>query len=288
MHLFPSLGELIESPGPEHGRVARMLGLPGEATRKDFTNLFVIQLAPFASIYLSTNGLAGGAIRDGIAKYYELLKVPVPDEPDHVASLLKWYGSLQTELSGYSKESQLRELRQMFFWNCLASWLPVYLLRAREVGVTLYRAWAEVTLDVLEAEAVSVGHPNTAPVPLMTAPAPPSVRQPVAFVESLFVPSMSGLILSRADLGRCAAEHRLVVRVADRRHNIKSFIAENPAGVCSWLYSEALRQADNVRALPAAFGPVREFWTRRAEATANAVLEFRSLYATGGKASKLF
>jgi hypothetical protein len=288
MHLFPSLGELIESPGPEHGRVARMVGLPGEATRKDFTNLFVVQLAPLASIYLSSNGLPGGAIRDGVAKYYDLLKVQVPDEPDHIASLLKWYGSLQTELSGYSKETQLRELRQMFFWNCLASWLPVYLLRAREIGSTLYRAWAEVTLDVLEAEAVSVGSLATVPAPLLTASPLAPVRQPVAFVESLFIPSVSGLLLCRADLGRCAAEHRLVVRVADRRHNIKSFISENPSGVCSWLYAEALRQADNVRMLPTAFGPVREFWTRRAEATANAVLEFRSLYATGGKASKLF
>lgn len=288
MHLFPSLGELVESPGIEHGRIARMLGLPGDATRKDFTNLFVVQLFPYASIYLSTNGQAGGSIRDEVGKYYQLLNGPVPDEADHVASLLKWYGLLQTELNGYSKESQWRVVRQAFFWNCLASWLPIYLLRSREIGSTLYRAWSEVTLDVLEAEAVGVGSMATAPSPLLTAPALPSVREPLAFVESLFVPAVSGLVLCRADLGRCAAEHRLVVRVADRRHNIKSFLAENANGTCSWLYAEALRQADNIRMLPGAFGPVREFWTRRAEATANAVLQFRSLYATGGKAAKLF
>jgi TorA maturation chaperone TorD len=288
MHLFPSLGELVESPGVEHARVARMLGLPGEATRKDYTNLFVVQLFPYASIYVSANGLAGGPIRDEVARYHRLLNAPVPEEPDHISSLLKWYGHLQTALAGYGNEAQIRDVRQSFFWSCIASWLPVYLLRAREIGSPVYRAWAEVTLDVLEAEAVQIGIPATAPAPLLTAPALPSVREPVAFVESLLVPVTSGVILCRADLGRCAAEHRLVVRVADRRHNIKSFLAENASGVCTWLSAEALRQADNIRMLPAAFGPIREFWTRRAETTANAILEFRSLYAASGKVAKLF
>ena len=288
MHLFPSLGELIESPGPEHGRVARMLGLPGEASRKDFTNLFVIQLFPHASIYVSPSGLAGGPIRDEIARYHEFLEAPIPAEPDHIASVLKWYGHLQNNLNGYAKDEDTRDVRHSFFWNCIASWLPPYLLRARELGSTLYRAWAEVTLDVLEAEAVQLGLPTTAPAPLLTAPGLPSVRSAAEFVDALFVPVTSGLMLCRYDLGRCAAENRLVVRVADRRQNVKMFLAENPAGVSAWLYSEALRQADNVRMLPPAFGPVREFWTRRAEATANALLEFRSVYASGSRSAKLF
>jgi TorA maturation chaperone TorD len=288
MHLFPSLGELVESPGAENMRVARMLGLPGEATRKDFTNLFVIQLFPYASIYVSPNGLAGGAIRDEIAQYHALLDAPIPDEPDHVASLLKWYGVLQSRLNGYMKEDNVRQVRQAFFWNCIASWLPIYLIRSRELGSQLYRAWSEVTLDVLEAEAVQVGMPTTVPAALLTAPPLPSVRDPAAFVESLFVPITSGLLLCRSDLGRCAAENRLVVRVADRRTNIKAFLTENTAGVCSWLYSEALRQADNIRMLPPAFGPMREFWIRRVEASANALIEFRSVYATGKRSVKLF
>lgn len=287
MHLFPSLGEVIESPGPEHMRVAHMLGLRGEATKKDFTNLFVIQLFPYASIYVSPNGLAGGAIRDEVARYHHLMDAPVPPEPDHISSLLKWYGVLQSRLNGYIKEESVRHVRQAFFWNCIASWLPIYLIRTRELGSALYRAWADVTLDVLEAEAVQVGMPTTVPSAFLTAPILPNVRDPLAFVESLFVPIVSGLLLCRADLGRCAAENRLIVGVADRRTNVKKFLMEDTSGVCAWLYSESLRQADNVRMLPAAFGPMREFWIRRTETTANALLEFRSVYAAGKRAVKL-
>ncbi|HEX6259628.1 MAG TPA: hypothetical protein VFZ51_03165, partial [Woeseiaceae bacterium] len=78
MDIFPRLGELIEAPGPEQARQARALGLPGEPTRADFTHLFVVQLFPYASIYLSADGLAGGPAKDLIAEYWKIIQRPPP------------------------------------------------------------------------------------------------------------------------------------------------------------------------------------------------------------------
>jgi TorA maturation chaperone TorD len=288
MHLFPSLGELIEAPGTEQGRVAKMLGLPGEATRKDFTNLFVVQLFPYASIYLSGDGKAGGFVRDEAAGYFRLVGASVPEEADHIAALLKWYGTLHRGLYGdYNTHAAGKELRHAFFWSTLGCWLPIYLLRARELGSALYKAWAEVTLDVLEAEAVQIGLPMGVPSGLQTTAVLPSVDDPVAFVNNLFIPVASGLLLCRADLGRCAQAHGLAVRVADRRQTLKIFLTENTAGVCGWLHQEALRQADCARTLPDALAPTREYWVRRAETTAQAIIDFNTRYAVGGRSISL-
>jgi hypothetical protein len=288
MHLFPSLGELIEAPGAEHGRVAKLLGLPGEPTRKDYTYLFVIQLFPYASVYLSSNGMAGGRVREDAADYFRLVDAKMPAEPDHIAALLKWYACLQRGFYGnYSSDVAAKELRRAFFWSAVGPWLPIYMLRARELGSLLYKAWADVALDVLEAEAVQIGQPVGIAAHFQTTPAMPSIQDAPAFVDALFVPVVSGLILCRADLGRCAQANGLTIRVADRRQTLKIFLAENTAGVCSWLHNETVRQAENVRALPAALAPTRDYWLGRLEATALSLLDFSARYTATSPAIKL-
>src|SRR5688500_11165323 len=138
MHLFSSLGEIIEAPGTEQARMARMLGLPGEPNRNEFTNLFVVQLFPYASIYLSTNGLAGGGVRRRAAEYWDMVGGMAPYEPDHTTALLKLYGSLQPTMHGDYPLPDAIDKRRIVFWESIASWLPMYLLRMRELGSSLY------------------------------------------------------------------------------------------------------------------------------------------------------
>lgn len=286
--LFPSLGELIQSPGQEQARIARMLGLPGEPARQDYTNLFVVQLFPYASIYLSADGLAGGVVRDRIIEFWKLLGRPLPDEPDHAAALLRSYGNLQRGPSGeYTAPVATQQLRRAFFWESIASWLPVYLLRARELSSTLYKAWSDVTSDVIEAEAAQSGPPQVMPLHLASAPMPPALHAAAAFVDSLFIPAVSGVILCRADLGRCAAATKVSIRTADRRHTLKLMITENTRAVCGWLHKEAARQAEQIEALPPVFGAVREHWLTRAQASATAIEEFGVKYSRGGKSAEL-
>ncbi len=274
-HLLPPLGELIEARGAEHTRIAQMLGLPGEATRDDFTQLFVVQLFPYASLYLSPRGVPDARVRADIAQFFQQLGAPAPEEPDHISALLKWYGLLQ---SSAFLSTNAEPLRHAFYWSTVASWLPGYLLRARELGSEPYKAWADVTLDVLEAEAARVGPPALLPHYLATSPPLPPVSEANDFVHALFAPVVSGLIICRADLGRCAQATGLKVRVADRRQTLKLFLAENLSGVCAWLRAEADRQAEILSELPHVFAPVRDVWVERARQSALMVAEFEQLY----------
>ena len=278
MDLFPTLGELIEAPGPEQVRLARVLGLPGEPTRLDFTQLFVVQLFPYASIYLSADGLAGGPAKDLIGDYWKIMQRSVPVEVDHAATLLRAYGTLP------DLPNLTTQIRDTFYWENLASWLPLFLTRVGTLGSTFYRAWAVLTLDALEAEAAELGECAMLPLPLRNAPMPPSISNGAAYVDSLFAPAVSGLILSRADLGRCAQENNLTIRFADRRYTLKLMLAQRPAVVCGWLKAEAERQAEELACLPDAFAIVRDYWQARARATALAISEFGERYGAAGAA----
>lgn len=288
MHLFTSLGEVVEAPGTEQARLARMLGLPGEPNRQEFTNLFVVQLFPYASIYLSPNGLAGGAVRRRASEYWTFTGRIAPHEPDHLTALLKLYGALQPTLHGdYVSTTVSVENRRAVFWEIIASWLPMYLLRMRELGTALYKAWSDVAFDVVEAEAAQLPAPVVMSSFLAAAPATPPVTEPGAFIDSLFAPAASGIIICRADLGRCANANRLTVRMADRRHTLKLMLTENLTGVCGWLHDEISRQADNLRRLPDALAPVREYWVERAEASARGVAQLHAQYSRSGTLAKL-
>jgi TorA maturation chaperone TorD len=283
MHLFTSLGEVVEAPGTEQARLARMLGLPGEPNRQEFTNLFVVQLFPYASIYLSPNGLAGGAVRRRAAEYWTWTGRIAPHEPDHITALLKLYGALKATLQGdYVLASVSLENRHAVFWEIIASWLPMYLLRMRELGTALYRTWSDVAFDMVEAEAAQLGAPVVMSSFLAAAPAAPQPTEPGAFIDSLFAPAVSGIILCRADLGRCAHTNRLTVRMADRRHTLKLMLTENLTGVCGWLHDEISRQADNLRRLPDALAPVRDYWVQRAEVSARGVAQLHAHYSRSG------
>ena len=125
------------------------------------------------------------------------------------------------------------------------------------------------------------------PVYLRTAPIAPGVSNPSEFIDALFAPVVSGVILSRYDLGRCATANKLTVRMADRRHTMKIMMSENTRGVCTWLEQEIQRQADNVAALPDVLAPVREHWVSRARTVTARVQEFRDRYSRPGEAVKL-
>src|SRR6188508_48866 len=94
MELIRALGELAEAPGPEQIRTARLVELPGEPNRAEYTDLFVVQLYPYASVYLSADGQLGGQVQERIAGFWRSLRYPVPRDPDHIATLFATYAQL--------------------------------------------------------------------------------------------------------------------------------------------------------------------------------------------------
>jgi hypothetical protein len=233
VELLRPLGILAEAPGAEQLQTARGLGLSGEPRRAEYTELFLVQLFPYASAYLNPNGQLDGSPHD------------------HLASLLKTYADLSDDV------------RPPFFWSQLATWLPIFTARVRELGSPFYRGWATVLDDALEAEAVRIGPPTVLPMVLSSTP-----KAAFAGVDFLFAPVLSGIILTRADLARCIRDLGLDVRVSERRYTLSTMLGQDRTRTSAWLSGEAARQAERMANAALPFRMITEYWQQRAVATA--------------------
>lgn len=233
MEILRPLGILAEAPGAEQLQTARGLGLNAEPTRAEYTELFLVQLFPYASAYLNPSGQLDGGPHD------------------HLASLLKTYADLSDDV------------RAPFFWSQLASWLPPFNARVRELGSPFYRAWATLLDDALEAEAVRIGAPTALPMVLGAAAGSSN-----AALDYLFAPVLSGVILTRADLARCMRELNLTGRVSERRYTLSLMLQQDADRVSPWLAAEARRQAELISVTSSPLRIIADYWKQRALATA--------------------
>ena len=95
MELFRALAALAEPPdraGVE--RLAAALGLGDLPAASEHTEVFVFQLAPYASVYLGAEGMLGGEARDRVAGFWRALGQAPPAEADHLTLMLALYARL--------------------------------------------------------------------------------------------------------------------------------------------------------------------------------------------------
>lgn len=280
MELLRALGVMAEPPGPEAGRLAALLRLPGKPREADYTELFVFQLHPYASVYVGAEGQIGGDARDRVAGFWRALHVEVPKEPDHLAALLGLYAALADREKHERDEPRrqaLRTARHALFWEHLASWLPVFLPRAEQLGSTTYAAWATLLRATLRDEAQGLGTPAALPRHLLEAPPLPGPDAgPDPWLEALLAPVRAGVILARADLARCARDLRLGLRAGERRFALRALLEQNPVATIGWLATEARRQAAGMGDRAAPDAAVTAWWADRASATADALDTLRT------------
>ncbi len=272
--LFRALGSLVEPPTSAAQRVADLLDLgplPGE---EEYTELFLFQLTPYASVYLGPEGMLGGGARDIIAGFWRALELKPPAEPDHLAVMLAFYARLAEDEAG-SEELRARgamhRARKAFLWEHLLPWLPVYLGKIMDLAPQFYRRWARLLESALREEVSALGAQERLALHLREAPgiADPRNESPDEFVGALLSPVRSGMILARSDLGRAGRALGLGTRVGERRFILKGLLEQNPVGSLEWLRREA---AGWVRrhARPGRLPPgIADFWQGRAEATAD-------------------
>ena len=282
MELFRALAVLVEPPDrPGVARVAEALGLGELPSASAYTDLFVFQLYPYASVYVGAEGMLGGEARDRVAGFLAALGHDVPAESDHLALLLGAYaGLLEAEVAasdGRRRES-LRRARRALLWEHLLSWLPVYLDKVERVAPRFYRRWAETLRAALDAEAGELGSQAELPLHLREAPALADPREaaPEEFLKTLLAPARSGLILVRDDLARAARELGTGVRAGERLFALRSLVGQDAAGTLFWL----AREAEDWHALHqrrrAAHGAVAEWWAARAASTAKLLRELKA------------
>lgn len=277
MELFRALGALSEPPRPETDRLAALLGLGRAPTAEEYTDLFLFQLYPYASIYLGPEGMLGGEARDRIAGYWRALAETPPAEPDHLAVMLALYARL-CELEGAESDPLRRaaaeRARAAFLWEHLLSWLPPYLAKLCEIAPPPYAMWGGVLDDSLVAEAKSVRAPSDAlPLHLREARAlaDPATEGWGAFLDGLLAPISSGLILARADLARAARELGLGLRAGERRFMLRSLLEQDAPAVLEWLGREAVAWGERHARREDTLGEIARYWAERAGRTSQLI-----------------
>jgi TorA maturation chaperone TorD len=289
MEIFRALAVLAEPPDrAEAARVADALGLGAPPGASEYTELFVFQLYPYASVYLGAEGMLGGEARDRVAGFLSALSLKPPPEPDHLTTLLATYAQLAEraaddggagggDAAGARREGW-RAARRAFLWEHLLSWLPAYLDRVSDIAPPFYRRWAELLAHALAGEAAAVGRQPHLPLHLRAAPpaADPRAEGADRFLRSLLAPARGGMILVRADLARAARELNLGLRAGERRFALQTLMSQDAAGTLGWLAREASARAARHLRHRAAFGDVSEWWARRAEAAAILLRELQT------------
>ncbi len=225
------------------------LGVVG-VTPADLYQLFVKELPPFASIYLSSEGNIGGESRSVIAGFYSALGIPTPSDPDHLASLLRLLSGIlskEAELSsaGWDAVDQGRlasvsRARSVLVNDHLATWLPAYLLRAKEVAPRPLMGWVLCALDLI---SVMVGECQDAP-PVPQEPygnyVPPNSSEEL--ISWITTPSRSGIIVTHWDISNIAESLGLALRIGRKRFVLEELWGQAGTEVVGFIEAMAVHQ----------------------------------------------
>lgn len=278
MEVIRALATLAEPPHPAHASIARVLDLPELPRPADHAELFLFQLYPFASFHVGADGMLGGEAADRVAGFWRALGREAPGEPDHLSALLGLYAGLaDAELRESAGPGRVlrRESRKALLWEHLLSWLPPYLHAVGEIAHPFYRQWAELLGAALLSEAAELGAPDRLPLHLREAPLleDPRVAGGEAFLSQLTAPVRTGMLLTRADLARCAGDVGLGRRAGERRFVLKALLSSSPEGTLAWLSREAARWRGVHEGYRAEAEAVSRFWTSRADAAHRLLVE---------------
>lgn len=284
--LLRALAVLAEPPAAETARLADLLDLGLAPSPDDFTELFVFQVYPYASVYTGAEGALGGEARDRVAGFWRVLGLEPPAEPDHLSALLGLYAELG-ERGGGAASERAREAwdtaRATLLWEHLLSWVAPYLRKVDQVAPAPFKAWARLLRDVLWNEARATEALPGLPLHLRVAPALPEPDADAdAWLSALLAPVRSGVILTRADLARAAGDLALGLRAGDRRTALRALFEQDAARVSRWLADEARAAAEAYDLDAPTLGSVAGFWAARARDTACAFHETRAREKTLG------
>ena len=271
--LFRALAVLSEPPEPGHAAVAEALGLPGTPSNADYTDVFLLQVYPYASVYLGPEGMMGGEARDRVAGFWRALGLTPPPEPDHLGALLGLYASLIESEAAETDEARAllrRSSRQALLWEHLLSWCPPYLAKVRELPSPVYAAWADLLDQALLAELKVLGVPSELPKALQEhVPLPDPTASADEWVKALLAPARSGIILTRADLAAAAAELGIGLRVGERAFILRALLEQDQSGTAAWLARSAGSAASGFASGDAMLDTLTAEWTRRARETSS-------------------
>lgn len=281
MELFRALAVIAEPPTEGTEAVAAALELGEPPLADEYTELFIFQLYPYASVYLGAEGMLGGEARDAIAGFWRALGQMPPMEVDHLSVMLALYArlaELEDEEDEAARQEGWRGARKAFLWEHLLSWLPVYLSKLAEIAPPFYRKWGEVLMKALLAEALALGQQESLPLHLREARGlvdPREGETVEAFRQAVLTPVRFGGILTRADLTRAARMLGVGLRMGERKFVLEALFAQDALGIFDWLIEEAARWRELHRRNRKTLGALGRAWEERAEAASSLLKELK-------------
>ncbi len=282
MELFRALAVLAEPPTEETARVSEALRLGALPTADEYTELFIFQLYPYASVYLGAEGMMGGEARDAISGFWRALGEMPPAESDHLAVMLALYARLVELEDGESEAKHRagwRRARKAYLWEHLLSWLPVYLSKLADLAPPFYRKWGEILLESLLAEATVLGEQEAVSLHLREASGlvdPRRSEDAGEFCQSVLTPARSGMILTRADLTIAARKLGMGLRMGERKFILKALLAQDASAIFDWLIEEATVWTKRHQEHRAALGGIGGAWEEKSKAAASLLTELKA------------
>lgn len=265
--LIRALGAIADAPAA--ARACPALGLE-PVSDAEHTDVFVLNLPPYASVYLGPDGALGGEGTDRVAGFWRAIGVTPPAEPDHLAALLGLYarlGEAIAEARRPATAAALARWQASLLCEHMWCWLPAYLDAVTDLAVPSLTAWAGLVRRVIVAE-LSV-QPACPQLPLALRLAPPA-PQPGAglgdLTSALITPVRSGMILTRRRLALGAGQAGVGHRIGERRFALRAMLDQDPAATLSWLAGEAHRWEQR-HAARAADDEASRWWAARAART---------------------
>ena len=279
---------MAEPPTEETARLADVLELGQPPTVDEYTELFLFQLYPYASVYLGAEGMMGGEARDRVAGFWRALGEMPPAEADHLSVMLALYARL-SELEEDEKSARRSDVwhsaRKAFLWEHLLSWLPMYLTKLDELAPPAYQRWGEVLMKILLAETEALGRQSSLPLHLRETLGlidPRAGGDAGELWQSVLTPARSGLILTRADLMGAARRLGLGIRMGERKFILKSLAAQDARGVFDWLIEEATHWTERHHRSVETLGEIARVWEARARASVSLLRELKLAAAEAG------
>ena len=268
--LIRALGAFCEPPTSRLEPVVEALRLGSVPGRDEFTECFVLNAYPYASVYLGPEGQMGGEARSRIAGFWDALGLPVPAEPDHLTALLGLWASLLDRSREQQGQNEARaKLLGQAARTCvrehLAPWVFAFTAAVRRCGSSAYTAWAEL-LDRTLGAAIEGGQPL--PCALREA-LPGLTRGDVGGSEvltALLTPVRSGIVLLRTDLVAVGRRLNLATRVSERRYALEALLSQAPTETAQALAEHAAGWIAIGGAHPDP--EIGAFWRERASGTA--------------------
>jgi hypothetical protein len=272
--LIRALGAVADSPQAAR-TAAGALGLkaPSDA---ELTDVFVLNLPPYAAVYLGPDGALGGEGADRVAGFWRVLRIDPPAEPDHLSALLGLYASLGEAVAVARRPATRAALARTLatlFWEHLQPWLPGYLDAVTDVPAPTLATWAVLLRQVISAEAARQPAMPALPLALRSAPPGLDLRAEAALREitaALTIAVRSGMILTRHRVALGARQAGVGHRIGERRFTLRTMIEQDSPGTLAWLAAEAFRWQRRHQARGAA-DATAQWWADRARLTGQAL-----------------